>query len=72
MPKLPHEGPISPTIATTRTINMVTSTIEPTKMDENDYEVFLVNPKRTFNSLAKATIENSGKFLKNCDYSLSL
>jgi hypothetical protein len=60
-PRLPHEGPISPTIATTHTVivNMVTSPIEPTKMDENEYRVFLVNPKRTFKNLAKATIESS-------------
>jgi len=60
-PRLPHEGPISPTVTTTCTVfvNMVTSLIEPTKMDENEYEVFLVNPQRTFKSLAKATIERS-------------
>jgi hypothetical protein len=37
---------------------MVTSPIEPTKMDEDEYELLLVNPKRTFKSLAKVTIES--------------
>ncbi len=40
-------------------VNMVTSPIEPTKMDEDEYEVLLVNPKRTFKSPTKATIESS-------------
>jgi hypothetical protein len=60
-PRLPHERPSSPTIATTHTIivKMVTSPIEPTNMDEDEYEVLLVNPKRTFKSLTKATIKSS-------------
>jgi hypothetical protein len=28
-------------------------------MDEDEYDVLLVNPKRTFKSLTKATIESS-------------
>jgi hypothetical protein len=40
-------------------VNMVTSPIEPTKMDEDEYEVLLVNPKRTFKSPTKVTIESS-------------
>ncbi len=60
-PRLPHERPSSPIVTTTHIaiVNMVTSPIEPIKMDEDEYEVFLVNPKRTFKSPTKATIENS-------------
>jgi hypothetical protein len=49
-PRLPHEGPSFPTSTTTRAtiVNMVTSPIEPSKMDE---EVLLVNPKRTLRTL---------------------
>jgi len=59
--RLPHEGPSSPTTTTTHTviINMVTFPIELTKMDDDEYEVLLINPKRTFKSPTKATIENS-------------
>jgi hypothetical protein len=59
-PRLPHEGPSLPIATTTRTVivNMVTSLIESTKMDEDEYEVLLVNPKRTFKSPAKAIIES--------------
>jgi hypothetical protein len=59
--RLPHEGPSSPTTATTHNviINMVTFPIELTEMDDNEYEVLLINPKRTFKSPTKATIENS-------------
>jgi hypothetical protein len=38
---------------------MVTFPIEPTKMDEDEYEVLLVNPKRTFESPTKAKIKSS-------------
>jgi len=60
-PRLPHEGPSSPiaAIMCTVIINMVTSLIEPTKMDENEYKVLLVNPKRTFKSPTKTIIESS-------------
>ncbi len=60
-PRLPHEGPIFQIVTTTRTaiVNMVTSPIEPTKMDEDEYEVLLVNLKRTFKSPTKAKIESS-------------
>jgi hypothetical protein len=60
-PRLPHEGPSFLIVATTRivVINMVTFLIEPTKMDEDEYEVLLVNPKRTFMSPTKVTIESS-------------
>jgi len=46
-PRLPHEGPISPIVAITCIVivNMVTSPIEPTKMDENECEVFWSIPK---------------------------
>ncbi len=59
-PRLPREGLSSPTTTTTHSVivNMVTSPIKPTKMDEDEYELLLVNPKRTFKSLAKATIES--------------
>jgi hypothetical protein len=48
-PRLLHEGPSFPTSTATHAaiVNMVTSPIEPTKMDEDEYEVLLVNPKKT-------------------------
>ncbi len=60
-PRLPHEGPSSQTTTTTHIIivNMVTFPIELTKMGEDEYEVLLVNPQKTFKSLAKARIESS-------------
>jgi len=59
-PKMPHEKLNSPTTTTTCIviINMVTFPIEPTKMDEDEYEVLLVNPKRTFKSPTKVTIKS--------------
>jgi hypothetical protein len=38
---------------------MVTFPSEPTKMDEDEYEVLLVNPKRTFESPTKPKIKSS-------------
>jgi hypothetical protein len=58
--RLPHEGLSSPIVITACTVivNMVTSLIESTKMDEDEYEVLLVNPQRTFKSPTKTTIES--------------
>jgi hypothetical protein len=61
MPKATHEGFSFPIVTTTHIVivNMVTSPIEPTKMDKDKYEILLVNPKTTFKSPTKATIKSS-------------
>ncbi len=67
-PRLPHEGPSFPTSTSTCVviINMVTSPIEPTKMDEDECEVLLVNPKRTFKSPIEAIESSTDEEYANC------
>jgi hypothetical protein len=54
-PRLRHEGPSFPTSTTTcvAIVNMVTSRIEPTKTDEDEYEFFWSIPKEPLRAQPK-------------------